>query len=155
MVAANLGGRGKPLLIELVLIVKLKVWRRACEHTQGMHMMKVRTRTLVSVAENHPKQQQARYCLSTSFQLLERELKILSVFDFRLFWLQPDTINTDMCTGGKCFGTKSTDNEREHEVAVLVCPRCSLKSIVLSGVYAHVYSFFVLRFLKNITYTIL
>ena len=46
------------------------------------------------------------------------------------------TPSTQTCAkGGMCFGTKSTDNEREHEVAVLVCGRCSLKSIMLSGVW--------------------
>lgn len=41
-----------------------------------------------------------------------------------------------MSSGGKCFGTKNIDNEREHEVAALVCGSCSLKSNMLSGVYA-------------------
>ena len=35
-----------------------------------------------------------------------------------LFWFQSDTIDTDVSTGGKCFGTKNTDNEHENEVAV-------------------------------------
>lgn len=65
-----------------------------------------------------------------------KELRILSFFALKLFWLQPDISYTDMSSGGKCFGTKNIDNEREHEVAALVCGSCSLKSNMLSGVYA-------------------
>ena len=35
-----------------------------------------------------------------------------------LFWFQSDTIDADVGKGGKCFGTKNTDNERDNEVAV-------------------------------------
>lgn len=59
-----------------------------------------------------------------------------SFLALKLFWLQSDIIYTDMSSGGKCFGTKNIDNEREHEVAALVCGSCSLKSNMLSGVYA-------------------
>ena len=51
----------------------------------------------------------------------------------KLFWVQFATMDTDTCQGGKCFGTKSADNERENEVAVVVCCRCSLKSDMLLG----------------------
>ena len=32
-----------------------------------------------------------------------------------------------MLSGGKCFGTMNTDNERENEVVVLACCRSALK----------------------------
>ena len=34
--------------------------------------------------------------LCTSYPLLERELKIHSFFDLKVFWLHSDTINADM-----------------------------------------------------------
>ena len=40
--------------------------------------------------------------LRARFPLLERELTI-SFFDLKLFWLDPDTIDTDMRKGGKVF----------------------------------------------------
>lgn len=56
------------------------------------------------------------------------------------------------CYSGVCFGCcqgcakkarvlegKTTDNEREHEVAALVCCRCVLKAEMVSGVYAGVF----------------
>ena len=47
-------------------------------------------------------------------------------------------MDTDKCQGAKCFGPKSTGNERENEVALVACCRCSLKSSILFGVYAGV-----------------
>ena len=35
-----------------------------------------------------------------------------------LFWFQSGTIDADVGKGGKCFGTKNTDNERDNEIAV-------------------------------------
>ena len=47
-------------------------------------------------------------------------------------------MDTNKCQGAKCFGPKSTGNERENEVALVACCRCSLKSSILFGVYAGV-----------------
>ena len=85
-VAAHLGHKAKPLLVELALMVTWKVCKRVCQfHEKRRH--------LLSAADNHKISKMM--CDNASNTVLSGSW--IQFFLSVLFWPQPDTIETDIC----------------------------------------------------------